>query len=30
MTKDQIKSIPGVGKTSLSEILAYRAKFIPR
>jgi DNA-directed RNA polymerase alpha subunit len=28
MTEEQIKNVPGAGKTSLAEIRAYRAKYI--
>jgi hypothetical protein len=28
MTEKQVKSIPGIGKASIAEIMAYRAKFI--
>jgi hypothetical protein len=28
MTKKEIQSIPGIGKASMAEIIAYRDKFI--
>jgi len=28
MTEKEIRSIPGIGKVSLAEIIAYREKFI--
>ena len=29
MCPDQLRTIPGVGKVSLAEIMAYRARFLP-
>jgi hypothetical protein len=29
MTAEQLKGIPGVGKSSLAEIMKYRSRFLP-